>query len=77
LRPERSKIIVDGTNITRVLGQGALRDPDPVRRDVPGRCPVRLDEPLRQHCFPLREHTKKKRRDPQIVMEKLELVGGR
>lgn len=36
----------------RMLGQGALRDPHIVRRAVSGRCPVRVDEPLRQHRVP-------------------------
>ena len=48
-----------------VLRQGALRDPHAVRRDVPGRRAVRLDEPLRQHRVPAaRAHEEEGKRNP-------------
>ena len=42
----------------------ALRDPEALRRAVPGRRPVRLDEPLRQHRLPAaRAHQEVRVRD--------------
>ena len=53
LRPERGSIIVDGTDIIECSAKELYEIRDPVRCDVSGRCAVRLDEPVRQHRFPL------------------------
>ena len=46
--------------------EGALRDPQALRRAVPGRRDVRLDEPLRQHRLPAaRAHQEVRVRDPR------------
>ena len=50
----------------RMLGQRAVRDPHSVRRAVPGRRAVRLDEHLRQHGLPAaRAHEEVRERNPQ------------
>jgi hypothetical protein len=57
-------------------GEGGAADPAQVRRAVPGRRPLRLDEPVRQHRLPLVEHTNKTDKEIRtIVLAKSELVG--
>ena len=52
LKPEQGKIVINGTDLVRCSEHQALRDPEDVRRAVPGRCAVRVDEPVRQHRVP-------------------------
>ena len=50
----------------QLLREGPLRDPQAVRRAVPGRRDVRLDEPLRQRRLPAaRAHQEVRVRDPR------------
>ena len=75
LKPDAGSIWIEGkdspgcasTTCTRCASlRGALR----------GRRALRVDEPLRQHRLPLREHTRKNEGEiRRIVSEKIELVG--
>ena len=50
--PERGKIIVDGTNIIECSAKELYEIRTLFGAMFRGRCPVRLDEPVRQHRFP-------------------------
>jgi hypothetical protein len=60
----------------RCAREGGPADPAEDRCALPGRRPLRIDEPLRQHRFPLVEHTSKTDKEiREIVLAKSELVG--
>ena len=52
LRPERGSILIDGTDIIECSAKELYEIRTLFGVHVPGRCAVRLDEPLRQHRLP-------------------------
>ena len=76
LRPEARRDLGRRRGDVPDGGEGPLPGPPQVRRPLPGRRPVRLDELFDNIAFPLREHTKKSEKEiKEIVLEKLEMVG--
>ena len=66
LKPDYGSVVHRGHRHRQLLGEGPLRDPQAVRRAVPGRRDVRLDEPLRQRRLPAaRAHQEDRVRDPR------------
>ena len=66
LKPDRGSVVIEGVDIATLPRAAALRDPQAVRRAVPGRRDVRLDEPLRQRRLPAaRAHQEVRVRDPR------------
>ena len=52
LYPDEGDVIVQGQLDPQPARRRPVRDPQEVRRPLPGRSPVRLDEPVRQHRLP-------------------------
>ena len=77
LQPDRGSIWIDGQDLPRLPRARPLRGAQAVRRAVPGRRAVRLDEHLRQRRLPAaRAHPQVGvARSGAIVTEKLEMVG--
>ena len=66
LKPDKGSIMIEGTDIASCSEKRALRDPQALRRAVPGRRHVRLDEPLRQRRLPAaRAHQEVRVRGPR------------
>ena len=64
LKPDDGSIVIDGQRRRHAARARPVRGPQAVRRAVPGRRPVRLDEPLRQHRLPAaRAHEEVRGRD--------------
>ncbi len=65
LKPDRGQLRDQRRRHRHLLGAQALRDPQALRRALPGRRAVRLDEPLRQRRLPAaRAHEEVRGRDP-------------